>query len=497
MNQRKSMLRTKEYPGQLTLALGIVLFFTVVAAAAGAADLAGTVTEEGTGVPLASVVVRMVAPLELPDGAASKVVTATDGAFLWRDLPGGVYELEFSADGLETRTMKVTLGLEDVRDLKMSLPQAAYVLEDLVVSGTTDIEQDLQTGYVKLDQETLAEIPGIIEDDPLRALQILPGVQAASDISSGLYIRGGGPDQTLVLMDGVTVYNPTHAFGFFSTFNNDAVRDLTLYKGAYPAAYGGRLGGLLNVNMVQETAPNFGGKVGLSLISGRLFLEGRLGRDHWWVSGRRSFLEPLLSAIRTAEDPIPEWYFYDMNAGYTSYRGGGVTRLTFYHGRDKVNVDADVNTFLELGWGNTVAMLRHERFLGENIEGRVTLSHSRYESRTDAEILATEFDVINLLKDTTLSGQLDWQAAESHRVLGGIAYSWFDFDYREEFNRSPSLNYGSRPNELAVFGEDRWFVDDQSTVRGGLRYRYLSEGSRSLWEPRLSANRQVSPDLRL
>ena len=104
-----------------------------------------------------------------------------------------------------------------------------------MVGRTTDIEGDIQTGFVNLDARTLDAIPGIVEPDPLRALQILPGVQAASDISSGLYIRGGGPDQTLVLMDGVTVYNPTHAFGFFSTFSNDVVDDVALYKGAYPA----------------------------------------------------------------------------------------------------------------------------------------------------------------------------------------------------------------------------------------------------------------------
>ena len=194
---------------------------------------------------------------------------------------------------------------------------------------------------------------------------------------------------------------------------------------------------------------------------------------------------------------MPDYYFYDLNASYTSYRGGGATRLTFYRGRDQVTVDADVNTDLVLGWGNTVAMLRHERFLGDNLEGRLTLSHSRYESLTDAEILATEFDVVNELKDTTLSAQLDWRAGQRHRLVGGLAYAWYDFGYRQDFNRNRQIDYGARPRELAAFVEDRWFLDDLSTVRGGLRYRHLSDGRRSLWEPRLSLSRQVQPDLRL
>ncbi len=350
---------------------------------------------------------------------------------------------------------------------------------------------------MKLDRKTLSEIPSVIEDDPLRALQTLPGVQSASDISSGLYIRGGGPDQNLVLMEGATVYNPTHAFGFFSTFNGDAVTDLSLYKGAYPATYGGRLGGVLDVEMVQETTPDFHGKVALSLISARVFLEGQLDGDHWWGSARRSFLEPVLGAIRTDENPIPDWYFYDINAGYTSYRGGGMTRLLFYRGRDEVAVDADVNTGLTLGWGNTVALLSHERFLNDSLEGRLSLSHSRYDSETDAEILATNFNITNRLRDTTLAARLNWSAAERHQVVSGLSYAWYDFNYSQVFNLTAPFEYGSQPGELAAYVEDNWFVDDLSTVRAGVRYRYLSEGSRQWWEPRLALSRQVRPDLRL
>jgi hypothetical protein len=485
-----------EYPGRLILAFGLILSMT--AAVAPAADLGGTVTDQETGLLLAGATALIIQPAEGLDGVEVRLVTGLDGRFLWQGLAGGEYEIEFSADGYDPRTVNMTLGLDDLTDLVIPLSLAAFVMEDLVVvGGTADIEKDLQTGYVKLDRGTLSEIPGIIEDDPLRALQILPGVQAASDISSGLYIRGGGPDQTLVLMEGVTVYNPTHAFGFFSTFNNDAVSDLALFKGAYPAAYGGRLGAVLDVDMVQDTAPEFSGKAGISLISGRLFLEGRAGPDHWWAAGRRSFLEPLLEAVSTPEEPIPSWYFYDTNAGFTSYRWGGVTRLLFYKGRDQVAVDADVNTRVDLGWGNTVALLRHERFLSDNLEGRVTLSHSRYDSRTEAEILATGFEAVNKLKDTSLAARLDWRAAQAHRVVSGLSYSWYDLNYRQEFNLSPGLDYGSQPGELAAFLEDSWFADDLSTVRGGVRYRHVTEGQLNLWEPRLSARRQVRPDLSL
>ena len=477
------------------LLLALLQALALLAPAAQAADLGGTVTDQDTGLPLAGAEVLATGPAPAP----LRQLSGADGRFLWRDLPAGDYRLEIARPGYETLTLTVSLPPAGLTDLTAPLAFTAYVLDDLVVvGGTDDVEGDLQTGFVNLDSAALSRVPGIIEDDPLRALQILPGVQAASDISSGLYIRGGGPDQTLVLMEGVAVYNPTHAFGFFSTFNNDAVSDLTLFKGAYPAAYGGRLGAVLDVDMVQDTAPRMSGKLGVSLIAARLFVEGRLGEeDHWWASGRRSYLEPLLKALDTPENPIPSWYFYDLNAGCTSYRWGGVTRLLFYKGRDQVSVDADANTGVELGWGNTVALLRHQRFLAANLEGRLTLSHSRYSSGTWAEVLATEIEAANRLRDTSLQAQLDWTASPRHRLTGGLGYAWYRLGYRQEFNLSSTLDYGARPGELAAFLEDSWFADDLSTVRGGVRFRHLSNGRRDLWEPRLAVSRQVHPLLRL
>jgi len=381
----------------------VLLAFALLASAlilaattAQAADLAGHVSDDETGLPIAGAQLRILGQDARRTVATVLIESDTVGFFIWRDLPAGTIEIECTADGYEPLLTLITLADENILDLDFSLTNNVFVLDDLVVVGqTSQIEGDLQTGYINLDRETLASVPSIIEPDPLRALQMLPGVQAASDISSGLYIRGGGPDQTLVLMDGVPVYNPTHAFGFFSTFNNDAVGDLVLYKGAYPAPYGGRLGAVVDVEMRRETAPKFRGKAGLSLIAGHVFLEGRLGPEQWWVAGRRSFIEPLLQAIRTAENPIPDFYFYDFNGSLTSNRWGGETRLTFYRGRDKLFVDAGETNNLDLGWGNTVAMLRHERFLSDNLAGQMTFSYSKYESLTEADILATNINVVN------------------------------------------------------------------------------------------------------
>jgi len=294
---------------------GLLLLFA--SPLAQAAVLSGHVIDAATGTRIAFADLQILGQENRREDIPASLQADSTGYFIWQSLPAGVFEIECGSDGYESRVSLITVADEDLLELNFELTSNVFVLEELVVIGQTgDIEGDLQTGFVKLDRETLASVPSIIEPDPLRALQMLPGVQAASDISSGLYIRGGGPDQTLVLMDGVPVYNPTHAFGFFSTFNNDAVSDLALYKGAYPAPYGGRLGAVVDVEMRTETEPKFAGKAGISLIAGHVFLEGRLGPDHWWVAGRRSFIEPLLNAIRTVENPIPSFYFYDFNAAY-------------------------------------------------------------------------------------------------------------------------------------------------------------------------------------
>ena len=153
------------------------------------------------------------------------------------------------------------------------------------------------------------------EPDLLRSLQLLPGVQTASDFSSGLYVRGGGPDQTGILLDQVRLYNPSHAFGFFSTFNPDAIKDVTFYKGAYPAQYGGNLGGMLDVQNRAGNRREFKASGGISLISSRATLEGPLGSGSWMLAGRRTYIDPVLKAVRGASDELDElgYFFYDLS----------------------------------------------------------------------------------------------------------------------------------------------------------------------------------------
>lgn len=492
-------------PADTVLALGLLALLASGAGPAFGADppppagLAGAVTDSASGQTLSGVRIAVSGVLPSGDGFLRTARTDERGVYRLDDLPAGRFLVRFERAGYDEVEMPVELAAGRVAPLDAALRAAAAVLEELVVTGTAlDDPSRLQTGFVALDAAALRAIPGIVESDPLRALQSLPGIAAASDVSSGLYIRGGGPDQTLILMDGVPVYNPTHAFGLFSTFNSDAVGGIDLYKGAYPAAYGGRLGAVLDVDMRQaETARAVRGELGVSLIAARGVVEGRLGDDRWLVAGRRTYLEPILSAIRTEENPIPSYYFYDGNLSYQTARLGGTTTLTLYHGRDDVFVDADEDTRFSVAWGNTVASLRHERPVTDNLDAALLLYSSTYESETSAEVLATPFGVSNDLRDLTAAGRLGLEAGGGHRVSLGLGASWYRVTYRQSFNLDDSIDYGTRPRELFGYAEDRWYLGARTTLRGGLRARHISDGDRLLVEPRLAVSHDLDPAWRV
>ena len=186
--------------------------------------------------------------------------------------------------------------------------------EEIIVESEADLQELKSIGTAQVKTELIKALPAIFEADVFRSILYLPGVKSASDFSSGLYIRGGSPDQTLIMLDQTTVYNPSHFFGFFSTFNPDAIKDVRLYKGGYPAEYGGRLGSVLSVYNKDGNRNNYEGTITLGMLASRAAIEGPIKNGSFMLASRRSTLEPLLSALRQNNDNIPSlFYFYDFN----------------------------------------------------------------------------------------------------------------------------------------------------------------------------------------
>ena len=192
-----------------------------------------------------------------------------------------------------------------------------------IKSGTVTVTADreaekreISVSKINVPMTTIKEIRIGGESDVFRSLQMLPGVLTSSQISSGLFVRGGSPDQNLVLLDGATVYNPTHIFGFISTFNTDAIKDVELIKGGFPAQYGGRLSAVLNMTQKDGNRENYEGNAALGIISSRASFQGPLfGNGSFFVSGRTTYFDLIKKAIdEDPKNPLPDFGFYDLNA---------------------------------------------------------------------------------------------------------------------------------------------------------------------------------------
>jgi hypothetical protein len=236
-------------------------------------------------------------------------------------------------------------------------------------------------GVTRLTTETIRELPTVLEPDVFRSLQFLPGVKSASDFSSGLYIRGGGPDQTLILLDRNTVYNPTHFFGFFSTFNPDAIRDVRLYKGNYPAEYGGRLGSVVDVYNKDGNRRQLDGTMSVGLLASRGLIEGPFRGGSYMLALRRSTLEPLLAVLNEQDiDGIPEsFWFYDLNGklNFDLSRDDRVS-VAVYGGSDNLQLTLFDEARINLVYGNrtiaaTWTRLFSSRFFCEHHVRRVAV----------------------------------------------------------------------------------------------------------------------------
>ena len=288
--------------------------------------------------------------------------------------------------------------------LNIDLRPAALGLDTLVVeaSQVDALEQRTEMSVVTLPVQQVQEMPTLLgEPDVLRAVQLLPGVQSGNEGTTGLYVRGGSVDQNLVLLDGATVYNPSHLFGFLSIFNTRALNDITLVKGGFPARYGGRLSSVLDLSMKEGNMKRLTGEASLGLGASSVTLEGPLQKERtsFIVSGRRSLVDVATRPF-TNEDDFPAYALFDLNAKVNHrFSAGDRVYLSFYGGNDRYlqrniirtdtanQAEGDIQTEFGIRWGNLLSTLRWNHLFSNKLFSNLTLFHSRYKLRTREEDL--------------------------------------------------------------------------------------------------------------
>ncbi len=326
--------------------------------------------------------------------SAKGTVTNTYG-FYSLTLPKDSVILSVSYIGYETQTFRLYLD-KDI-NLDISLSDAVELSTVEVVGTKVDrIEEDAQMSRVEVPVEQIKKVPALLgEVDVLKTLQLLPGVQSGGEGQSGLYVRGGSPDQNLILLDGVPVYNVSHLLGFFSVFNADAIKNVTLTKGGFPARFGGRLSSVLEINMKEGNLSEFHGEGSIGLVSSKLSLEGPIVKDKasFIVSARRTYIDILAQPfIRQAakEDDVDlklKLFFYDLNAKVnvklndkhrlylSSYSGSdvfGIDSRETYSDGDMFNIDNQTD------WGNVTTALRWNYQINNKLFANTTLTYSQF-----------------------------------------------------------------------------------------------------------------------
>ena len=453
------------------------------AGTAQAATLSGFVSDADNGEALSRVAVAV-------EGLQLGAVSNNSGYYAVKQVPAGTHVVSASHAGYQTRWDTLRFGADEIVRLNLALVPKPVVGEQIAVEAER----------ISLRAKPVQQLPALGEADLLRSLQLLPGIQAVSDISSGLYVRGGGPDQTAILLDDIPLYNPSHLFGLFSTFNPDAIKEVNLYKGAYPAAYGRTLGAVLDVSNREGNRKRTSGRGGVSLISGRLLTEGPVGQGSWMLAGRRTYLEPVLSTIRSRGVDIPlNYYFYDFNGKVNQRWSDDTFTVSTYWGQDDLRLDLedDEESFVDLRWGNRALTARWTRVFSPTLFGHFMAAGSEYESIIALRFLDAPVRIANSIRDLSLKGDLDYFANRHHTLSLGLLATLFEFHFARSFNERSQLDLRQEPVLLEGYVQDEWRPGPTTQVQLGGRGTYFSVGHRWHFAPRLALSQALSDKVRV
>ncbi|MGB0849806.1 MAG: TonB-dependent receptor [Bacteroidia bacterium] len=439
-------------------------------------------------------------------------------------LPAGTHTVLYSFVGYGTVEKTVTIDADKVVNVELSSTQKE--IGEVVIKGSKSykkVSEEVQMSTIEIPIKTIKDIPALLgEKDVLKVLQLMPGVQSGSEGQSGLYVRGGGPDQNLIILDGATVYNAQHLFGFFSLFNGDALRSVELVKGGFPARYGGRLSSVIDMNMKDGNKEKYTGEVGIGLISSKGVLEGPFakGKGSFIVSGRRTYIDALAQPIILAVNNgnTAGYYFYDLNAK-ANYEINDKNRVyvSGYFGRDKFYLNNEekfenqsYKTKVNFGWGNATGTARWNHLFGPKLFSNTSLIYSFYELAIEANEEENNSNVFSLrygsgIEDFSLKQDFDWYANNKHKVkFGGvITHHTFTPDalvlkdqiFGEDLNRETKY----KSIESGLYIEDELKINRRLKSLYGVRLSTFTSGDKTYVnpEPRAAFSYNIKSDLAL
>ena len=396
----------------------------------------------------------------------------------------GEYTLETSYIGYETKKINIS---QSVNNLIFNLSQTSYLTEEVVLKAKKEDAnvKNADMGKIELDVEQIDQIPVLMgEKDILKTIQLLPGIQSGSEGSSGFYVRGGGPDQNLILLDEAVVYNASHLFGFFSVFNSDAINNIDLIKGSMPANYGGRLSSVLDINMKDGNNKQFGATGGIGLISSRLTFEGPIKKDvsSFIVSGRRTYFDIFAKPfIDTTSFAGSAYHFYDLTTK-ANYQISEKDKLflSAYFGRDVFTFNSEEWGFnMNMPWGNATASLRWNHLFNSQLFMNTSIIFSEYNYQFNVSqqldsLPSSETNMFSGIKDWNIKNDFSYYPNTNHKIKFGSNYIYHKFNPTsfsgsyDDLELEEIINYYA--HEYGLYLNDEYNINDRLLINLGLRY---------------------------
>ncbi|MFC0776097.1 TonB-dependent receptor [Terrimonas alba] len=431
--------------------------------------ISGTVSSKTKGETVIAATIKV--------GNASTI--SNDYGFYSITLSKGEYILEATAVGLQPFSEKINVDRDIV--LNISLEDVVRDLDEVVVSSNSRTRSltNPQMGMEKLSTKDIRYVPVLLgERDILKVVQLLPGVKSAGDGNSGFYVRGGAADQNLILLDEAPVYNASHLLGFFSTFNSDAIKDMTMYKAGMPAQYGGRLSSVLDIKMNEGNNQAYNVSGGIGLISAKLNIEGPIqkNRSSFLVTGRRTYVDAFLKLSKDSTVNSNNLSFYDFNAK-ANYILGRKDRLYLsgYFGRDQLGVGSTFG----LAWGNGTGTVRWNHIFGPKLFSNTSLIYSNYNYKISIRSGATDFDIFSQIRDWNLKKELQWYIDNRNSMRFGVNAIFHTIRPGEvTATAASSINSSNLQRryslENAAYVTNTWKASDKINLTYGVRLTAFS-----------------------
>jgi hypothetical protein len=459
---------------QFSITLLLLLF-----AISGFAEVAGLVTLSGYLKNKANGEALIGATVYIPQ-LRTGVITNPYG-FYSISVPSGTYSINFSFIGYQTQSPFVNL--TSSKQMNIMLEEETKQIDEVVVTGEKKNRnvENLQMSMEKVQVKMIRKLPSFMgEVDVIKSITLLPGIQNGGEGSSGLYVRGGGPDENLMMLDEAPVYNASHLLGFFSVFNSDAINDVQVYKGGIPAEYGGKASSVIDIRMKDGNSQKLGVNGGIGNISSRLTVEAPIIKDKWSfiVSGRRTYADFLGKLIGIEALKENQLYFYDLNLK-TNAQINDKNRLylSAYTGSDYFKVGESIY----MRWGNLTSTARWNHLFSSKLFSNTSLIFSRYNYNLGVPGSgADQFDWTSQISDYNFKEDFTWYLNTKNKLTMGfnLIYHHFepgqiDANEKSYFSDLKLTNYNALDHSVYVSNEQS--IGTKLTLRYGLRYSYFQQ----------------------